>query len=110
VSRIALGCFLERVVLRNVLLGAFVIGWMGSLAAWVAVVVYGLGVLRNVLPGVSLWSSQFAYNPANVVFHPELLTRKGVFYRRRLGWAVAVFVGLVLGSLLLGALTGSLRG
>ena len=96
--------------MRNVLLAAFVLACVGSLAAWVSVVVYGLKVLANILPGVSLWSRQLAYNPANVVFHPELLTPKGLAHRQRFGWAVAVFVGLVLGSLLLGALTGNLRG
>jgi hypothetical protein len=92
-------------------MGAFVVGSIGSLAAWVSIGVYGLKVLRNVLPGVSLWSRQFGYNPANVVcFHPELLTPEGVIHRQRLGWAVVIFVGLVLGTLLLGALTGNLRG
>lgn len=95
--------------MRNVLIGAFVVGWVASLAAWISIVVFGLKVLRNVLPGVSPWSRRFAYNPANVVFHPELLTPEGLIHRRRLGWAVAVFVGLVLGTLLLAALTGNVR-
>ena len=95
--------------MQNVLIGAFVVGWVGALAAWVSIVVYGLRVLRSVLPGVSLWSRQLGYNPANVVFHPELLTPEGLIHRQRLGWAVAIFVGLVSGTLLLAALTGTLR-
>ena len=95
--------------MRNVLIGAFVVGWMASLAAWISIVVFGLKVLRNVLPGVSPWSRRFAYNPANVVFHPEVLTPERLIHRRRLGWAVAVFVGLVLGPLSSATLTGNLR-
>jgi hypothetical protein len=97
-----------ELLLRNVLIGAFVVGWVASLVAWISIVVFGLKVLRNVLPGVSPWSRRFAYNPANVLFHPELLTPEGLIHRRRLCWAVAVFVGLVLGTLFLAALTGSL--
>jgi hypothetical protein len=95
--------------LEYVFAGAFVLAWLATLVAWVAIVVYGLKVIRNVLPGVSLWGRQTAYNPANVVFHPELLTPEGQACRRRLGYALAVFVALVLGTLLLAGLTGNLR-
>jgi hypothetical protein len=43
----------------------------------------------NNLRAASLW--HFA-NPANVVFHPELLTPQGLISQQRLGRATTVFV------------------
>jgi hypothetical protein len=92
-----------------VLVGALFTCSVAALVAWALIVVYGVRVLRNIRPDVSRRNRRLAYNPANVVFHPELLTPDGLRYRQRLGWSVAVFVGLVLGVMLLAMLIAASR-
>jgi hypothetical protein len=95
--------------MTKVLMGAFVVGWVATLAAWLMVVVYTFKVIRSAQPGVSLWSERLAYNPANLVFHPELLTAEGLRSRQRLSRAAIVFGLLVVATLLLAAVTGALK-
>lgn len=49
------------------------------------------------------------YNPANIVFRPELLTPDGLRYRKRLGQAVTVLTALVVGMLLIAAFVEDLQ-
>jgi hypothetical protein len=41
------------------------------------------------------------WNPANIVFHPELLTPEGLRYRRRLWQSVIALIVLVLGTMVM---------
>jgi len=79
------------------------------MVAWLAIIVYGFKLLHHVRPGAPLRSKTLMYNPANIVFRPELLTPDGLRYRKRLGQAVTVLTALVVGMLLIAAFVEDLQ-
>ena len=57
-------------------------------ASWFASAFYGIKAMRCTRPGVSLFSRETLWNPANgLLLRPDLLTPDGMAYRRR--WIVA---------------------
>ncbi len=105
----ALACFSRMRIMTDLvsLLPASVVvaSGLAALGAWYAIVVYSFMMVRQIRSGVPRWGRSLIYNPFNVVFRPDLLTDRGLAYRRRLGWAVAAFVCIVLGGFIVGSLT-----
>jgi hypothetical protein len=77
------------------------VGTVVGLVLAIAVVIYFLRMLREVRPGVSPWGLHVFYNPLNVLFRPNLLTDRGLMWRRRLGISIALFLAVSLAVFLL---------
>lgn len=83
--------------------------WTLALASWFAVVVYGFKAVRQLRPGVRLWSRATLWNLANALLRSDLLTEQGRRCRSRCLRALLVFVACVGSLVLIGALTGALK-
>lgn len=86
--------------LTGIALVGFVAAWCLGVAAWFAILIYGVKTVRRTRPGVKMWGRDTLWNPANVLLRPHLLTGEGRAYRRKCLLAVGGFVGCV-GILLL---------
>jgi hypothetical protein len=69
--------------------------------AWLTAAYCLLKTIANRRAGVLLWSAPLGYFPPNIVFHPDMLTVRGQFFRRRFGQAVLVFAAAVATGLAL---------
>ena len=49
----------------------------------------GIMMGRHRKPGAEGWREGLDWAPGNLIFHPELLTRRGIHFRR---WAVISFI------------------
>lgn len=95
-------------LLRGIALAAFAAAWVAAAVSWFAMVIYGFKAVMSARPGVSLWSRETRWNPANVLLRSELLTPEGLEYRRKGLIALGVFVVATGVPLLLAAIMGRL--
>jgi len=79
-----------------------------ALVAWPCIIVFGIQAARHAKAEVNVWSSETLWNPFNVLIYPRLLTERGLQYRRRCFQAAACFVGPILLTMGLAAVTGNL--
>jgi len=94
-------------VLTGLALVGFVVAWTGGVAAWFAILIYGVKAVRRSRPGVNLWGRDTWWNPAYVLIRPSLLTEEGRGYQRKCFLALGVFVICVGVPLAIAALTGN---
>lgn len=96
-------------VLKGIALVAFIAALAAAAVSWLAMVIYFFKAVMSARSGVSLWSRETLWNPANVLLRSELLTPEGLEYRRKGLVALGVFVVATGAPLLLAAITGHLR-
>ena len=70
----------------------FALSWIGGVAAFFAILVYGFMAVSCTRQGVKPWGRETWWNPANVLLRPSLLTEEGRAYRRKCFLAMGVFV------------------
>ena len=92
-----------------VLFSIFLVTLIIAPIAFVYMVIYEIKMIRSAKPGVKLRGRQLLYNPCNIVFHPDLLTEEGLFYRKKMGISTVCFVVPILVTILLGNLLGICR-
>jgi hypothetical protein len=96
-------------IATGIALIAFIAAWVTAVLSWFSIVIYGFKAMMNARPGVSLWSRETLWNPANILLRSELLTSEGLEYRRKALIALAVFVLATGISLLVAAIAGALN-
>ncbi len=99
-----------RMIFTSLAVGLFLLSLMLGAVAWLAVIVYAIKMVRQVRAGVAPWGRKLRYNPFNVLFRTQLLTTKGIAYRRKLGWSMAIFLGMTVVWLLVGFFIGLIAG
>ena len=90
-------------------LAVFIAIWLTAIVTLIACVVYAVKAIRCARPGIRLWGRDTLWNPANVLLSSNMLTEKGLRYRRKCLISLGIFVVCVGGTLLLAAITGQLR-
>jgi hypothetical protein len=90
-------------------LAVFVAIWLTAVITLLTCVVYAVKAIRCARPGIWLWGRDTLWNPANVLLSSNMLTEKGLRYRRKCLISLGIFVVCVGGTLLLAAITGQLR-
>ena len=77
--------------------------------AWVCAVIYMFKTVAHRKPGVALWRDAPVRNPFNHILVSDNLTTEGLKYRRKLLAALLWFVGPIILTLGLAAVTGVLH-
>jgi hypothetical protein len=78
--------------------------------AWLRIVFFGWKALANRRQEVHLFRDAPLGNPANILLKGDLLTERGLEYRRKMLAALLLFLVIVVGAFAIAAVIGVLAG
>jgi ABC-type nitrate/sulfonate/bicarbonate transport system permease component len=81
-----------------------------ALVFWFRILFFAWKTIANRRDGVHLVRDAPLGNPANILLKAELLTEKGIAYRRRMVASLLVFVAIVVGGFVVAAIVGVVAG